>query len=213
MKRSSIREMHQPWRFTGLYPDAKNRMGELCPVTTGYGYGLGWRRDCTGKVRIAHSGGLPGFGSEWKFYPEYGIGVVSFSNLTYGAPVRANTVALDTLIHLAGLKPRTLPPSEILKQRKEEIVKVLQSWAAGSPQNPNILAENFFLDLSLEKSKENTAKLFSEAGAIKKIWEIEPENQLRGSFKIECEKKTIEVFFTLTPEAKPLVQQLELWIP
>ncbi|MBK8505355.1 MAG: beta-lactamase family protein [Saprospiraceae bacterium] len=90
VKRSSIREMHQPWRFNGLFSDATNLRGDTCAVTTGYGYGLGWRQDCSGIIRVSHSGGLPGYGSEWRIYPEYGVGVISFSNRTYGAPSAAN---------------------------------------------------------------------------------------------------------------------------
>ena len=207
MKRSSIREMHQPWRFNNLFSDAKNRMGESCPTVSGYGYGLGWRKDCEGTVRISHSGGLPGFGSEWRIYPEYGVGVISFSNRTYGAPSAANAIALDTLIKMAGLKPRSLPPSEILNQRKNEIAKILQSW---DEQHTNIFAENFFLDLSKEKWNTKAKKIMTEAGNIVSVSQVVPENQLRGSFSMVGVKKTIDVFFTLTPEAGALVQQLDV---
>ena len=210
VKRSSIREMHQPWRFNNIFPNNKKRSGEACPSVGGYGYGLNWRKDCTGTVRVAHSGGLPGFGSEWRIFPEYGLGVISFSNMTYGAPGLANAIALDTLIQLAGLKPRTLPPSEILQKRKQQIVETLASW---SDNQLGIFAENFFMDLSLDRWKVNTKKLFDEAGAIQSIGELQSENQLRGSFTIVCEKKSVEVFFTLTPEADPFVQQLDVWIP
>jgi CubicO group peptidase (beta-lactamase class C family) len=207
VRRSSIREMHQPWRFNNLFADAKTRSGERCPVAVGYGYGLGWRKDCKGVVRISHSGGLPGFGSEWRIYPEYGIGVVSFSNHTYGAPGQPNALALDTLISLAGLKPRVLPPSEILLKRKEEITKLLPSW---NEAETKIFAVNFFLDESLERRKEATRKIFEEAGSIVSVKPISPENQLRGSFILEGAKKDVLVFFTLTPEKEALIQQLDV---
>lgn len=209
VKRSSIREMHQPWRFNNIFPNNKNRTGEACPSVGGYGYGLNWRKDCAGTVRVAHSGGLPGFGSEWRIYPEYGLGVISFANRTYGAPSGANAIALDTLIQLAGLKPRTLPPSEILVKRQQQIVDALQNW---SDNQLGIFAENFFLDLSLDRWKDYSKMIFNQVGAIKRVGELRPQNQLRGSFTIECEKKSVEVFFTLTPEADPLVQQLDVWI-
>lgn len=79
VKRSTIREMHQPWRFVNIVPNYKGFDGKVCPVAAGYGYGLGWRKDCNGIIRVAHSGGLPGFGSEWRIYPDYGFGVISFS--------------------------------------------------------------------------------------------------------------------------------------
>jgi CubicO group peptidase (beta-lactamase class C family) len=208
VKRSSIREMHQPWKFNNLFPDAKTRTGEACPIAIGYGFGLGWRKDCAGKIRISHSGGLPGFGSEWRIYPDYGIGVVSFSNHTYGAPGLPNAITLDTLIALAGLKPRVLPPSEWLNKRKEQLVKSLPEWNDKSVES--LFAENFFLDQSLETWKAASKKVFDEAGKIMAVKEVEPENQLRGSFIIEGEKKNILIFFTLTPEAEPKIQELSI---
>ena len=210
VKRSSIREMHQPWRFNNLFADAKTRTGEVCPVAIGYGYGLGWRKDCKGLVRISHSGGLPGFGSEWRIYPEYGIGVVSFSNGTYGAPGLPNAVALDTLIYMAGLKPRTLYAIPLLESAKGKLMDVLNDWSKA--EQSGLFAENFFLDESVEKRQRATQKLFNEAGAVKQVGIVQAENQLRGRFVIECETKNIQVFFTLTPEANPLVQQLDVWI-
>jgi len=207
VSRSSIREMHQPWRFTNLFADAKTRGGEACPVAIAYGFGLGWRKDCKGNVRISHSGGLPGFGSEWRIYPDYGVGVVSFSNHTYGAPGFPNAVALDTLIAMAGLKPRVLLPSEILNQRKDEIIKLLPEW---KEEQTNIFAENFFPDESLQRRREATRKIFEEAGTIRNVKPLEPENQLRGSFVLEGEKKNIFIFFTLTPEKEALIQQLDI---
>ncbi len=207
VRRSSIREMHQPWRFNNLFTNAKTRNGELCPIAVGYGYGLGWRKDCNGLVRISHSGGLPGFGSEWRIYPEYGIGIVSFSNHTYGSPGAPNALALDTLISLAGLKPRVLPPSEILLKRKEEIVKLLPVW---SEDQTKVFAENFFLDESLVRRKEATDKILAAAGKILSVKPITPENQLRGSFIMEGVQKNVWVFFTLTPEKEALIQQLDV---
>jgi hypothetical protein len=153
---------------------------------------------------------LPGFGSEWRIYPDYGVGVISFSNRTYGSPGQANAIALDTLIQIAGLKPRELSSVPLLEEMKNNIVKILPDWKeAGSL---SIFAENFFLDESVELRKKHTQTLFQEAGAIKQVGRVHAENQLRGTFTIECDNKTVNVFFTLTPEARPLIQQLDVWI-
>lgn len=208
IKRSSIREMHQPWRISGVFAYARNRAGDLCPVASGYSYGLGWRQDCNGLVRISHSGGLPGYGSEWRFYPEYNMGVVSFSNHTYGAPGQPNAIVLDTLIQLAGIKKRELPPSEILLQRKEEIMSILPDFTGA--ESKNIFAENFWLDYNLDYRRSDTKALFNLAGKIVRVSNLKPENQLRGSFLVECEKRNIRVFFTLTPEREAYIQQLDI---
>jgi CubicO group peptidase (beta-lactamase class C family) len=207
IKRSSLREMHQIQKLGGLFPDNHNRDGSLCPAISGYGYGLGYRQDCRRIVSIRHGGGLPGYGSEWRFYPEYGIGIVSLSNLTYGGLGGQNGKALDTLIHLAGLKPMTLPVSSILKKRQNEIVNIINSW---SDDQLSVFAENFFMDQSLEKWKKSSSEMISKIGKVVKVSAITPENQLRGTFVIEGEKANMEVFFTLTPEQNPLIQQLDM---
>ncbi|MCB0550919.1 MAG: serine hydrolase, partial [Phaeodactylibacter sp.] len=61
--------------------------GEPCPSVTGYGYGLGITRNCEDRARVSHGGALPGFGSNYIFYPEYGVGVMAFGNLTYTGPM------------------------------------------------------------------------------------------------------------------------------
>ena len=73
-----------------------------------------------------------------------------------------------------------------------------------------IFAENFFPDESVERRREATQKIFAEAGTIAKVGELSPENQLRGSFVLEGDKKNVRIFFTLTPEKDALIQQLDI---
>ncbi|RYZ50682.1 MAG: class A beta-lactamase-related serine hydrolase [Sphingobacteriales bacterium] len=109
IKRSSVREMHHPWRFNGMNLNYRYPDGRLCPVSTAYCYGLGWLRDCEERTVISHSGGLPGFGSYWGILPDYGIGIVCLANKTYSGVGRVTNMVLDSLVRLAGLKPRILP--------------------------------------------------------------------------------------------------------
>jgi CubicO group peptidase (beta-lactamase class C family) len=205
VKRNSAREMQQPWKFRGLFVNRKTHAGELCPATASYGFGLGWRQDCHNDIAISHSGGLPGFGSVHVLLPEYGIGIVAFSNLTYanmGAPCNQ---ALDTIVQLVQLKKRVLPVSPTLQKFQEQIVKLIPNW---STEYDKMFAENFFPDISKELRKNQTDELLAKIGAIKSIGKIQPENLLRGGFDLVGEKGTVEVYFTLTPEAEPKIQWL-----
>ena len=114
VRRASLREMHQPAVLTGLNALAKNRAGETVPTVAGYGYGLSSTTDSKGVMRIGHGGGLPGFGSYWRFYPEHGIAVISFANLTYAGTGPINAVAESILLEDAKLPRRALAPSTIL---------------------------------------------------------------------------------------------------
>jgi CubicO group peptidase (beta-lactamase class C family) len=207
VKRSTIREMHQPWRINTLISKGKTPGGADCPSVTAYGYGLSWQKDCRGIIRIAHSGGLPGFGSEWRIYPEYGIGIVSFSNQTYGSPSGINAIALDSMISMAGLKPRRLQASAILEQRKSELLAILAEW---SEEKLDVFADNFFLDKPLDQRKAEATHLFQKLGKINEVSDLTPLNQLRGSFIISGENGHIRVFFTLTPRNEAYIQQLNL---
>lgn len=208
VKRSSVREMQQPWVFAGLAAQARNAAGQVCPVTSGYGYGLGWSQNCTGRVSVGHSGGLPGFGSQWRMLPDYGLGVIAYGNLTYAGLGSVNSAVLDTLVAVGKLQPRQLPVSPILAQRKAELVRLLPDWT--NAEQGGIFAENFFPDQSVETRRKAVQALYAKAGKIQRVGELVPENQLRGHFVLEGERANIDVFFTLTPETPALIQQLDV---
>lgn len=208
LKRSSLREMHHPWNFRALVPNFKLPDGRTCAIAWSYAYGLSWLHDCDNRVMIEHAGGLPGFGSQWRFLPDYGIGVVSFANLTYAGTGAVNRQVLDTLSRLANLKPRALPPSPILQQRKEELIKLLPDWK-GAEQS-GIFAENFFKDYLIDSLRKEAAALFIAAGKIVRVGDMIPENNLRGWFVLEGEHKALEIFFTLTPENPALIQEYHI---
>ncbi|MEO6721994.1 MAG: serine hydrolase domain-containing protein [Ferruginibacter sp.] len=208
VKRSSLREMQQAWTINTLDAGYKYPDGRLCPVVFSYGYGLRISKDCDNKVTVGHSGGLPGFGSDWKIMPDYGIGVISFSNLTYARAGFINTMVLDTLITLANLQPRKLPVSPILNKRKDELIKLLPGWNDAAATG--IFAENFFLDYFPDSLSKEATALFNKAGKILHVSEFVPTNNLRGYFIMEGEKTDIKVSFTLTPENPPLIQEYRI---
>jgi CubicO group peptidase (beta-lactamase class C family) len=208
LKRSSLREMQQPWSFALLNIENKTVQGNPCPFVQSYGYGLRWVKDCEQNINIGHSGGLPGFGSNWKILPQYGIGFVSFANRTYAPANALNTQIMDTLIALADLKPIPLAVSEILKERQSQLVSLLPSWEKAEVSG--IFAENFFLDYFTHSLKKEAESVYLKAGRIIKIGEIQPENNLRGSFILVGENANIKISFTLSPEKPALIQEYHI---
>ncbi|MBL9187775.1 MAG: beta-lactamase family protein [Opitutaceae bacterium] len=207
-RRATLREMHLPAMFSGLAAQAKALDGSPQPLVNAYGFGLGWTFDSRGVVRVGHSGGLPGFGSNWRFYPEHGFAVISFANLTYAGTGAVNAKVADLLIEKAKLPRRTFPPSPILATRTAQVAQLVQSWDAGLAEK--IVAENFFPDRSLDSWRAHARETLAKLGAVKSVGSIVPENQLRGTFPLVGERGRVEVFFTLTPEKDPRVQELRL---
>lgn len=208
VKRSSIREMQYPWDVNGFSMDYKTATGRPYPFASAYCYGLRWRKYVDGTTAVGHTGGLPGFGSEWTIYPEYGIGVICFANLTYANAGSVNLQVADTLIRLSGIKKWELPPSGILTQRRSDLVKLLPDW--NNAEASGIFAQNFFLDYFTDKLKADAMAVFSKTGKIKSISEVVPENQMRGYFIMNGEKGNIKVSFTLTPENPALIQEYHI---
>ncbi|MFC5625276.1 serine hydrolase domain-containing protein [Algoriphagus winogradskyi] len=200
IKRSSLREMHTP-QFPRL-----NSNGD-CAIMSGYGFGLGIYQNCNGTKWVSHGGALPGFGSNFRFFPEFGIGIMAFCNLTYTTPWPL--AEIEKLLYEKGvMTPRQLPVSNILEKRKGQIVLLIQT---GSQEiEESILAENFFLDQSKESRYTQYKAILAQAGKITNINDLIPQNQLRGSFTMEGENGNISIFFTLTPEKDPKVQQLDI---
>lgn len=212
LRRASVREMQQPSTFTAYQPNATTADGESANPKVGfYGYGLHWTRDAHNVLIVGHAGGLPGYGSQYRFAPDHGVGVIAFSNLRYG-PVYTPTIkALNLLIEKGRLPPRAIPPSRVLAERKEQVLRLLQSWDGALADA--IAAENFFLDRSREDWRQLIAEKMDAIGKIQSVGAIVPENQLRCTFQVMGDKGAIDVWFSLSPEKIPKLQALELRQP
>ncbi len=206
VKRSTLREMHTP-QFSNLNIKATDFNEKPCATVYGYGYGLGIHYNCKGLKLVRHGGALPGFGSNYVFYPDYGIGIMAFGNLTYTAPWPLKKIE-KLLFETLELQTRKLPISDILRERQQQVEQLIQTW---SPElEKELLAENFFMDKSRDHRMAEAKEIFDKGGTVLSTNEIKPYNQLRGSFGINTENGVINVFFTLTPEKEAKLQQLNL---
>lgn len=208
IRRATLREMHFPWRLSQWSPQATPASGVLCPTMSAYGYGLAWTLDCHQRVRVSHSGGLPGYGSQWVFFPDYGFGLIGLANRTYAGWSAAHRTVFELLLGPGGLEPRSRPVSPILNSRRESLIQLLPAWKGA--ETSAVFAENFFQDNPVHLLRKTSQDLFARAGRILRTTPIKPDNQLRGTFAFEGEQGSVEAFFTLTPENPPLIQELKL---
>ncbi len=105
------------------------------------------------------------------------------------------------------LKPLPVGVSNILKQRKDQLVKLLPAWQ--NAEQSGIFAENFFPDRSVSHRRKELDALLAKVGTITGSTEMVAENQLRGAFMLKCTSGNIRVFFTLSPENPALIQWLD----
>ncbi len=204
LKRSSLREMQTPQQWKTF------RKQSSCPFVIMYTFGLNWAEECDVDSYLSHSGGLPGFGSDWIFSPQYGLAVLAFNNRTYAAPASANRAILKHIIREAELEPIVQPVSSILNEMKGELVEILFNW--DGIQNSEIFAENFFMDNRRQDVIENSQRIYAEIGDLVSVSDIDAANQLQGRFLVQGRNKDLRVSFALSPEPRPRIQSLDLTI-
>lgn len=207
-KRASLREMQQAWRFNNLNPQFRYGNGPVCPKVSAYGYGLRIDTDCQQRTFVGHSGGLPGFGSNWNTLPAYGLGVVLLSNATYAPTSALNLRILDTVLALTGLQPRAVEPAPILLQRLSELKAFLPHWKGAEAST--VFAENFFPDYGAQNLRQSCTSVFTALGEGIQWGPLVAENALRGSVELRGSKGKASLSFTLSPENPARIQAFSL---
>ncbi len=208
VSRATRREMHRPAEFIGVALDTTDDDSPPVARANGYSCGLSWQTDSRHVTRLRHAGGLPGYGSEYRFLPAHGIGLIAFANRTYAPMTAINTRAMEFLLDRAQLPTRVLPPSAILQKRAAQLARILADWPEA--ELADALAPNFFLDRSREEWRKLAGNQLAGIGTVTGTSAVRPENNLRGRFDITGSEGNLSVFFTLTPEATPRIQEVRL---
>jgi CubicO group peptidase (beta-lactamase class C family) len=206
LRRSSVREMQQAWRFSGAGASRDTVEAPLRFSTNAYGYGLTVAQSCRFRFVVSHGGGLPGFGSVMRWLPEHGVAIVALANLTYAGPGRAANEALEALHRTGALRPRVVQPSPALLAASDGVTRLIERW--DDALLDSLAADNLLLDTPRDKRKARLAELHDRLGACRPEGEIDAENALRGRWKLACDKGHAFVSITLAPTMPPRVQSL-----
>ena len=208
VRRASLREMQQVWRPApaAVYRDAVDSPLKL--NTGGYGFGLRVWQSCGFPHVVAHSGGLPGFGSHMRWLPEHGVAIIAMGNRTYTNWGRVTEDALDALERTGGLKPRTPQPSTALVTARAGINRLIEHWNEG--EAAAIAADNLFLDTPLAARRKQVEAVRGTLGVCRPDGGFDVENALRGRWKMTCDRGSLRVAITLAPTMPPKVQFWEM---
>ena len=209
VRRSSAREMQQAWR---AQPASALRSAVDAPLQLGvssYGYGLRISQDCRFNYMVEHGGGLPGYGSLMRWLPEYGVGLIGMANLTYspgwGGLFNDTLAALD---RTGALRPRVVQPSPALLSAQKDVSALITKW--DDTLAKRIAADNLFLDVALDVRAARSRTLATTHGSCQPVGAIEPENALRGRWRMTCERGWLDVNITLAPTNPPRVQLINV---
>lgn len=138
---ASRREMQRMNTYVGVTTLA----GRTSPA--GYGFGLNLRDDADLGMVIAHSGGLPGYGTNMRWLKGRGVGVIALANTTY-APMGALTLQMLAEMHREGLlPPRPSVVAPELEAAAHRLVALLNEWdheAAAALFSDNVVLDDVF---------------------------------------------------------------------
>ncbi len=209
VKRASVREMQQVWRYNGATAVRNANTGTLTLSAGGYGYGLAVRQNCAFRTSVSHTGGLPGFGSLMRWLPEHGVGIIALGSLTYTGWTAPAEQALEILLQSGGLVPREPQPAPVLLTRRDQVSRLVNQWSA--PLADSVAAMNLFRDESADRRQAQIARVRDAAGGNCRA--VEPfvaENALRGRWRMQCANGSLMVGITLAPTEPAQVQALSV---
>jgi CubicO group peptidase (beta-lactamase class C family) len=208
IRRSSLREMQQLWR-PGVTTVRRDSAGGTVLTTGGYAFGLRVSTSCLFNYVVAHSGGLPGFGSQMRWLPDYGVGIIAFGNRTYTGWTAPFDQALAILSGTGALQPRMAEPSIDLVKMRETVTRLVMAWDDNAARS--IAADNLFLDRSIDRRAREVAALREKVGVCSAGSGFGyVENALRAQWVIPCERGGVLASITLAPVTPVKVQYMEL---
>lgn len=209
ISRASAREMqqlarHDPTRAFRAALDAPLQL-----ASGGYAFGLRVSEDCDLGVLVGHGGGLPGSGSLMQWSPDRGVALIAMNNLTYSGWGNEFREVWRLLRATGGLERRVPQPSPALVAAQRDVTQLVLRWDDALASR--LAADNLMLDEPAERRRFQFATLLARHGSCRPGGPVEPENALRGRWRLPCDRGELEVAITLAPTAVPRVQQLDVF--
>ena len=230
LSRASRRDMQLPQVATGL------RMPVPVPGSTAtgsYGFGLFVDDDPAWGRIVQHSGGYPGFGSNMRWHPATGLGVIVLGNSTY-APVGPFAVRLLSTVlgqhtrraaprraaHLDGALPAeralALAPAGAWPETvaaRDEVSRLMQSWDDAAAAK--LFSANVALDEPYPDRREKIRLIRERLGEFRDDPGRLPESDTPAHCRwwVAGDRGTAQVEIRLNPERSPRVQSLILAVP
>lgn len=208
VRRASVREMQQLWRARPARVTRAPRDSTIQLNAGGYGYGLRIGQSCAFEHIVAHTGGLPGFGSIMQWLPEHGVGFIAFGTLTYTSWGGVANQVFDALARTGGLQPREPRPSPALVDAREQVTRLINSWSDALADS--LAAENLYLDEARERRRAALDRIRAQTGPCHNEGPMLAENALRGEWMMQCDRGALRVAITLAPIVPPAVQSLRV---
>jgi CubicO group peptidase (beta-lactamase class C family) len=168
-----------------------------------YGFGLA-RSTVGGEEYIAHSGGIPGYGSHMRVHSSTGFGVVALGNGTYCQASVPCTAALHYLVNT--LKEDSGQSSGIVREIGVRLAEFIRSGA--SAHDGELFSYNFWLDNLHEHLQREIHQRLRELGQDLRVQSIVSVSGYQGEIVFAGSSGVRKVEFRLAPHLPARVQAI-----
>ena len=206
LSRATRREMQQPMvpadlRLTQVSAEALPDV-----ASEHYGFGLFMGDDVRFGRIVGHGGGYPGFGSNMRWHPASGLGLIALTNHRYGPAGPLAKEMLDVLLRLDSVAVRRVRPNAATIAAREAVEQLMARWDDDLAERT--FAMNVELDEPLAVRRAKLERLHERHGVLRPD-ESEPEQSLTPyhlAWWLAGERGRVKVELLLSPEMPPRVQ-------
>ncbi|MGH3203945.1 MAG: serine hydrolase domain-containing protein, partial [Streptosporangiaceae bacterium] len=228
VRQATRREMQLPQVLTGWDRPAAFP-GDATPALSAYGFGLFVEHDPAFGRIVSHSGGYPGFGSNMRWHPASGTGVIALGNSTYAGMMTLATRLLDAVLRhreppghgygvaLAPARQHGTGPWPETLAAREAVSALLRSW--DDTQASRLFSPNVAQDAPFDERRAVIAMIRERIGDFGDDAENEQGRHPEFDTPAHCrwwltgERGSVQIQLQLNPERPPRVQSLTLAVP
>ena len=220
---ASRRQMQLPQAVTGWRAAGRLPGGPPAPPEY-YGFGLFVDEDPSlGRV-VSHSGGYPGFGSNMRWHPATGIGVIALGNGTYAPMSPLTGLVLDALVPASGAYQVALAPAATAAGQagapwpqtlaaEAQVNQLLAAWDDAAADA--LFTENVALDGPYNERRHTIGLIRERIGEFSAdpARTAESDTPAHRRWWLTGKNGTVQAQIQLSPEASPRVMSLTLAVP
>jgi CubicO group peptidase (beta-lactamase class C family) len=216
---ASRREMQLPQAVTAWRAPERLPGGGL-GAPAYYGFGLFVDEDPSLGRTVTHSGGYPGFGSNMRWHPATGIGVIALGNGTYCGMSALTGLILPAIVPASPRRHVALAPASAVGGPWPETVRaqdavdaLLRSWDDEAADA--LFAENVAWDAPYGERRAAIGQVRDRIGDFAPDPErpAESDTPAHRRWWLTGPRGTVQAQLQLSPQRPPLVQSLTLAVP
>jgi CubicO group peptidase (beta-lactamase class C family) len=206
LRRATRREMQQASIPMGIVVSHTSADAMPMAVTESYGYGLFIVDHISLGRIITHGGGYPGFGTNMRWHPASGLGVIALANGRYAPASLLAREQLDELVRAEAAPIRRVRPSSATEIARAAIEALIDRW--DDARAAELFAMNVELDEPIALRRKTLERIRERHGALRSDPSEQPESltPFHLAWWLAGDRGRVRVEILLSPELPPKVQ-------